>query len=170
MYVPNILSVGPLAPHHSKKIHLTVAPRLCSAALPRQPRLPLHHASAPLAGISTAPERGFPSSSLSTTPLAHHGLLGCVDPLWPSPRDLPRPCPLEQQGDIALKTHVASVCFKCFRCFRGMLQVFHADVAKVDRVVAHVAMGNTRMFQVYVPNVSFVLNICYKCFISTLEN
>ena len=52
--------------------------------------------------------------------------------------------------------HVASIHFKCFRCFRGMLQVFYKDVAKVDRDVAHVAMGYTRMFQVYVPNVSYV--------------
>jgi hypothetical protein len=41
----------------------------------------------------------------------------------------------KQQGDIALKPHVASVYFKCFRCFRGMLQVFYMDVAKVDRDV-----------------------------------
>jgi hypothetical protein len=27
----------------------------------------------------------------------------------------------KQQGNIALKAHVANVCFKCFRCFRGML-------------------------------------------------
>jgi hypothetical protein len=38
-----------------------------------------------------------------------------------------------------LKMHVASVCFKCFRCFRGMLQVFHLDVAKLDRDVLYVA-------------------------------
>jgi hypothetical protein len=37
-----------------------------------------------------------------------------------------------------------------------MLQVFYKDVAKVDRDVAHVAMGYTRMFQVYIPNVSAV--------------
>jgi uncharacterized CHY-type Zn-finger protein len=46
----------------------------------------------------------------------------------------------EQQGDIALKVHVAKVCFNCFRCFRDMLQVFHMDIAKIDRDVAHVAM------------------------------
>jgi hypothetical protein len=54
--------------------------------------------------------------------------------------------------------HVASVHFKCFRC---MLQAFRKDVAKVDRDVTHVA---TRMFQVYIPNVSFVSEVCYKCF------
>jgi hypothetical protein len=41
---------------------------------------------------------------------------------------------------LRLKTHVASVCFKCFRFFSGTLQVFHIDVAKVDRDVAYVAM------------------------------
>jgi hypothetical protein len=46
----------------------------------------------------------------------------------------------KQQVDVHLKAHVASVCFKCFSCFRGMLQVFHMDVAKVDRDVAYVAM------------------------------
>jgi hypothetical protein len=38
-----------------------------------------------------------------------------------------------QQGDVAMKAHVGSICFKYFRCFRGMLQLFHMDVAKVDR-------------------------------------
>jgi hypothetical protein len=37
------------------------------------------------------------------------------------------------QGDAAIKAHVASVCFKCFRYFRGVLQLFHMNVAKVDR-------------------------------------
>jgi hypothetical protein len=36
---------------------------------------------------------------------------------------------------LALKSYVANVCFKCFICLRGMLQLFHADVAKVDRDV-----------------------------------
>jgi hypothetical protein len=36
--------------------------------------------------------------------------------------------------------HIASVYLKCFRCFRGMFQLFHMDVAKVDRDVAYVAM------------------------------
>jgi hypothetical protein len=35
----------------------------------------------------------------------------------------------KQQGDVELKSHVASIYFKCFR---GMLQVFLMDVAKVD--------------------------------------
>ena len=66
--------------------------------------------------------------------------------------------------------HVASVHFECFRYFKGMFQVFHKDVLKVDLGVAHVAMGYTRMFQVYVLNVSSVLVICCKCFIWVLQN
>jgi hypothetical protein len=46
-----------------------------------------------------------------------------------------------QQEDVALKVHVAKVCFKCFKCFRGMLQVFQMDVAKIDLDVAHVAIA-----------------------------
>jgi hypothetical protein len=42
----------------------------------------------------------------------------------------------QQQGDVALKVHVARVCFKCFI---GMLQVFHMDIAKVDWDLAYVA-------------------------------
>jgi hypothetical protein len=38
-----------------------------------------------------------------------------------------------------VKTHVASLYFKCFICFIDMLQVFHVDIAKVDRDVAYVA-------------------------------
>ena len=37
-----------------------------------------------------------------------------------------------------------------------MLQVFHIDVAKIDRDVAYVAIVCTRMLQAYVPNVSSV--------------
>ena len=44
--------------------------------------------------------------------------------------------------------HVASVYFKYFKFFRGMFQVFHTDVAKIDRDVAHVAI---------------VVHICCKC-------
>jgi hypothetical protein len=48
--------------------------------------------------------------------------------------------------------------------------VFYKDVAKVDRNVAYVAMGYTRMFQVYVPNISSVSDIRCKCFIWILQN
>jgi hypothetical protein len=48
--------------------------------------------------------------------------------------------------------------------------VFHKDVVKVDRDVAHVAMGYIRMFQVYVLNVSSVSDVCSTCFIWMLQN
>jgi hypothetical protein len=81
----------------------------------------------------------------------------------------------EQQGDIALKAHVASICFKCFR---GMLQVFHACVAKVDWDVAMVVHICCKllflMFHLFFPDVcckcvyldvAYVSHICCKCFI-----
>jgi hypothetical protein len=43
-----------------------------------------------------------------------------------------------------LKAYIAIICFKCFRCVIWTLQVFHLDVANVDR------------------NVACVLEICYK--------
>jgi hypothetical protein len=39
-----------------------------------------------------------------------------------------------------------------------MLQVLHMDVSKVDRDVGHVVM----VFQVYVPNISDILDVCCK--------
>ena len=50
----------------------------------------------------------------------------------------------KQHGDnaLALKAHVASVCFKCFICLRGTLQMFYMDVAKLDRECCN---GCTRM-------------------------
>jgi hypothetical protein len=42
--------------------------------------------------------------------------------------------------------NVAYVCFKCFRRFKYMLQLFHLDVAKVNRGMLH------------------MLHICCKCF------
>jgi hypothetical protein len=46
-----------------------------------------------------------------------------------------------------------------------MLQVLHLDISKADRDVSHAAM----MFQLYVPNVSSVLDVCSKCFIWMLQ-
>jgi hypothetical protein len=37
----------------------------------------------------------------------------------------------KQQEGVALKAHVASICFKCFRCSSCMLQVFYVDGAYV---------------------------------------
>jgi hypothetical protein len=63
----------------------------------------------------------------------------------------------KQQWDVALKVYVSSVS----DVFGGMFQVFHTNVAKVDRGCCN---GCTRMLQVFVPNILFVLsNICCKC-------
>ena len=90
--------------------------------------------------------------------------------------------------DIAYVAMVVHVCCKrlspmfhlffvhvCCKCFRRMslsvsyvLFVYVASVAsgclKVDRDVTHVAM----VFQLYVTNVSSVLDVCCKCFILML--
>ena len=65
---------------------------------------------------------------------------------------------------LRFKGHAISVCFKCFRYFRGTLQVFYADVAKVDRDVAYVAsvleacckslFKMFHLFQAYVASIS----------------
>ena len=89
--------------------------------------------------------------------------LAPLTPPWPlgrtcrGPSGLPRPCQghprarqvlvvLVRRGSPPAPTptaginrpgfplpYVAYVCFKCFRRFRCMLQLFHFDVAKVDR-------------------------------------
>jgi hypothetical protein len=90
----------------------------------------------------------------------------------------------KQQGDVALKGHVASLCFERFRCFIGMLQVFHMYVVKVDRDIAYVTMVVHVCCKILFPvfhrffsdvcctcvylNVAYVSHICCKCFISTL--
>jgi hypothetical protein len=120
------------------------------------------------ASISTAPERGSPPSSISIAPPARRDLLQRVDHFLHRSGDIScqiyhgilyrsnKLCATSelytgelhmlrsldsptQQEDVALKVHVAKVCFKCFKCFRGMLPVFQMDVAKIDLDVAHVA-------------------------------
>ena len=54
----------------------------------------------------------------------------------------------KQQVDVALKAHVANVCFECFIYFGHMLQVFHLDVVKIDLDVAYVAIA---------------IHVCCKC-------
>jgi hypothetical protein len=56
----------------------------------------------------------------------------------------------KQQLDATLEAYVARLCLKCFRCFIVMLQVFHMDVAKVDRDVAY--------------NVASFCSQCFICF------
>ena len=66
---------------------------------------------------------------------------------------------------LRLKAHVASICFKCFRCFRDTLQLFHMDVAKVDRDVAYVAIALhvscERLFQLIQIFKSYVASVLY---------
>jgi hypothetical protein len=47
------------------------------------------------------------------------------------------PCSALRRRKNGEKMHVANLCFKCLR---GMFQVFHADIVKVDRDIAYVAM------------------------------
>jgi hypothetical protein len=54
-----------------------------------------------------------------------------------------------------LKTHVISV---CFMCFIGTLQLFHADVAKVDQDVAYVAM----VVHVCCKGLSPMFHLCFR--------
>jgi hypothetical protein len=55
---------------------------------------------------------------------------------------------------------------EAYCCFICMFQLFYTDVAKVDRDVAYVAM----VFQLYVPNVSSVLDICCKVLSECCKN
>jgi hypothetical protein len=65
---------------------------------------------------------------------------------------------------VALKAHVARVCFNYFRCFRGMLQVFYMDVAKIYWDVAHVAMVvhicHKHLFQIFHLFFRRMLQVC----------
>jgi hypothetical protein len=54
----------------------------------------------------------------------------------------------KQQGDVALKAHVANIYFRCFIYFRGMLQVFRIGLTKVDQDVAHITIA---------------MQVCFKC-------
>jgi hypothetical protein len=76
--------------------------------------------------------------------LAAYPYLPLRSPLEGAAMTLPSACPSFALRCVVhkkvKKTHVANVCFKCLRCFKGMLQVFYADDAIVDRVVAYVAM------------------------------
>jgi hypothetical protein len=80
----------------------------------------------------------------------------------------------KQQGDIAQKAHVASVCFKCFG---RMLQGFRMDVAKEDRDVAYVAMVVhlccKRLFPMFHFFLKHMLQVCLSgcciCFIHMLQ-
>jgi hypothetical protein len=92
-------------------------------------------------------------------------------------RTMPAPTLMVESPGLGLP-HVASVCFKYFKCFVGMFQVFHADIVKVDRDVAYVAMivhicCKCMFFQTYIASVfidvAYVSHICCKCFIWMLH-
>ena len=66
--------------------------------------------------------------------------------------------------------HVATLCFKCFNCFRYMFQLFHADVAKVDRNVACIAMlVHVCCKRLYLMFHLFFVHVCCKCFKCTSQ-
>jgi hypothetical protein len=64
----------------------------------------------------------------------------------------------KQQGNVALKAHIANICFKCFRCFEGILQVFYMNVVKVDRNVAYAASVSEACCKYLFKSVSSVLD------------
>jgi hypothetical protein len=85
----------------------------------------------PAIAFSTGPVLSFSIGAASFAPLASFTLVNFTHRWTSIPKqqgDLHSQAP-SQQGDVALKAHVANICFKCFR---GMLQVFRTGVAKVD--------------------------------------
>jgi hypothetical protein len=62
---------------------------------------------------------------------------------------------------VAMAIHA---CFKYFICFRRMLQMFHLDVSKLIWCCT-CCYGYTHMFEAHVLSVSFILDVCSKCFI-----
>jgi hypothetical protein len=81
-------------------------------------------------------------------------------------------CTRMLQASIPNVLSFLHVCCKCFRCmfqvfhiFFYVLQMLHLYVSKVYQDVAHVAM----VFELYVPNVLSVLDVCCKGFILILQ-
>jgi len=84
--------------------------------------------------------------------------------------------PPKQQGDVALKTHVANVCFKCFRY---MLQMFSHGCCKSRSGCCTCCNGYTCMlqelfkmfnlFQIYVASIFIwmlhIASVGFRCFI-----
>jgi hypothetical protein len=83
-------------------------------------------------------------------------------------RRMPPRRPESTSPDLPLP-YIAIICFRCFRCYRGTFQLFHMDVAKADRDVAHVASVLEVCCKSFVQNVLFVSNVCCKCFIWMLH-
>jgi hypothetical protein len=57
-------------------------------------------------------------------------------------------------------SYIAYVRYKCLRRFRCMLQLFHLDVAKIDREMLHIL----HMLQVFQKHVASVCSRCFICF------
>jgi hypothetical protein len=139
----------------SKKTHLTAAPRQGSttalrraasatvlSTVPLSIAPPLHRPTSPLRPSAAA---SLPPSPLHLAPVAaissartRRGLLHqtCRSLLYRSVElytgelHALTTSIYKQQGNVALKEHVASLYFKCFRCFIGMFQVFHMMLQK----------------------------------------
>jgi hypothetical protein len=105
--------------------HTPTPPSCCHAPMPRRSLPPVACATCP-----TEPSRMLPAMVVVVV------LTRCR--LWPRWLESPSPG----------LPHVANACFKRLRCFVGMFQVFHVDVAKVNRDVVYVAM---------------IVHICCKC-------
>jgi hypothetical protein len=100
--------------------HLHCAPSVTSGLPPSPLRLPPPRPSpahGPVVAFSTRLVAAFSTGVASSMPPVN------------SMRRRASIC--KQQGDVAMKEYVASLCFKCFRRFIGMLQVFYMDIAKV---------------------------------------
>jgi len=138
-----LLRSRPSRPDAARPLLLTAAARPSRATRCRPSRSPIPRRSLPPIACAAHPDKPSPMllAMLVVVVLARHQL---------------RPQRLE--SSVPGLPHVTSACFKCFRCFVGMFQVFHADVAKVDRDVAYVAMivhvcCNCLFFQMYVASV-----------------
>jgi hypothetical protein len=57
----------------------------------------------------------------------------------------------KQQGEIALKPHIAHLYFKCFICFGCMLQVFFMDVERIKILKRRVNWANLKFLAIIKP-------------------
>ena len=140
-----------LYPVNSSLVHLSLRPRrllllrtLTLLLLLHRPPRPTIPTGAANARRSVGPWRGSPLASPSAMTL------------------VPR-CRWQRRPHRDMM-HVASVHFKCFRCFRSMLQVFHTDVAKVDRDVTYVAM----VVHVCCKHLSLMFHLCFQTYVASV--
>jgi hypothetical protein len=100
----------------------------------------------------------------ATTELRAIGELYTVELHTPTSLHSPK-----QQRDVALKAHVANIYFKCFGYFLLYVASVSYECCKSRSRWGISCNGYTHMFQVYVLNVSFVSEVCCKCFIWVLQ-